>query len=134
MKNSRLAFLMIVALILGGCSSTNEPVLKGSYQSEREGTQYVVQLAFQSDDQSFVEYIDNREVDRGTYEKDKNHRYILKSERQETIITLTPENTFELVINKIHNGEPITLHKINDTPVYFSTEFDDVEEYQALLE
>lgn len=126
-------FLLSLVLIFGGCSSNTEPTLKGTYQSEREGIGYVVQIAIQPDGSSFVEYIDNREVDRGTYEKTKNNVYKIKSDKQNFEITLNAEDSFEIIIDKLNNGNPIKLKKISDTPTYSSTKFDDVDKYKTLL-
>jgi len=63
---------LTVVLLLAGCTSNAKSILKGVYQSEREGVGYIVVISFQPEDSSFVEYIDNREVDRGTYKKTKD--------------------------------------------------------------
>ncbi|SET16231.1 hypothetical protein SAMN05216389_106111 [Oceanobacillus limi] len=132
MKNIFIILGLIVSLLLGGCTSNTEPILKGTYQSDIQGSEYVVQMSFQPEDNSYVEYIENREVDKGTYEKE-NDVYIINSENQQNFqIRLGKEDTFE-IIDRINNGEPIKLIKINDTPIYISTEFNDVENYKALL-
>ncbi|MDN6731871.1 MAG: hypothetical protein L0L39_06775, partial [Atopostipes suicloacalis] len=108
------------------------PPLGGFYQSERaEG--YIVQMGIQPEDNSFVEYIENREVDRGTYEEKSDNTYLFKGEKQEFEITLSPEDSFEVVIEQINNGEAIELKNMDKTPGYISTKFDDVEKYEELL-
>lgn len=82
---------------------------------------------------SFVEYIDNREVDRGIFEKKSDNTYLFKSGKQEFKITLSPKDSFEIRIDQINEGEPIELKNIDKVPMYFATEFDDVEEYERLL-
>ena len=133
MKKIWLTICLITGFLLGGCSSHPEPILKGTYQSHSQGLEYVVQMAFQPDDNSFVEYIDNREVDRGTYERSENNTYKIKSATQNFDITLNPDDTFDISIDKINNGNSIQLNKIDDTPTYISTEFNDVEKYKELL-
>ncbi|WP_226036576.1 hypothetical protein [Aquibacillus saliphilus] len=132
MKKILFTLSLIVSLILGGCASNIQPNLKGTYQSNVVNG-YVVQVAFQTDDNSFVEYIDNREVDKGTYEKKQKNVYKLESNKQNFEITLNNENSFEILIDKLNNGKPIKVKNIDDIPIYSSTKFDDVNEYKALL-
>lgn len=133
MRKLLTAVSLVIVLILMGCTPAIIPDLKGSYQSEREGVGYTLVLTFQQDD-SFVEYIDNREVDRGTYEKAENNVYTLKSDKQNFDISVNAENSFDIIISKLNNGKPIQMKNIEDTPIYFKTEFDDVEKYEALLD
>ena len=132
MRKLLTALSLVIVLILMGCTPAIIPDLKGSYQSEREGVGYTLVLTFQQDD-SFVEYIDNREVDRGTFEKAENNVYTLKSDKQNFDISVNAENSFEIKISKLNNGKPIQMKNIEDTPIYFSTEFDDVDTYKSLL-
>ena len=125
---------LVIVLLSGGCIPKTIPVLKGFYQREREGIGYVVAITFKQDDSSFVEYIDNREVDRGTYEKKENNVYKIISDKQNFEITLNAENSFELIIKKLNNGKPIQIKNVNDIPTYFGTKFDDVNKYKALLD
>jgi len=134
MRKLLTALSLVIVLILMGCTPAIIPDLKGSYQSEREGVGYTFVLTFQQDDSSFVEYIDNREVDRGTYEKAENNVYTLKSDKQNFDISVNAENSFEIKISKLNNGKPFQLKNIDDTPIYFSTEFDDVDTYEAFLD
>ncbi len=134
MRKLLTAISLVIVLILAGCTPAIIPDLKGFYQSEREGIGYTVVLTFQPDDHSFVEYIDNREVDRGTYEETENNGYMIKSDKQNFEISVSDDNSFEIVIKKLNEGKPIELKNIDDTPTYFSTEFDDVDTYEALLD
>jgi len=134
MRKVLIALSLVIVLICGGCTSNTIPELKGSYQSEGEGIGYVLVITFQQDDSSFVEYIDNREVDRGTYEKTENDIYKIKSDKQDFEISLSAENSFEIIIKKLNKKEPIQMKNISDTPTYFSIEFGDVEKYKALLD
>ena len=133
MKKICIILSLTIGLLLGGCTSNIEPTLKGSYQSHREGIGYVIVLTFQPDDNSFVEYIDNREVDSGTYQETENNVYKLESDTQKFEITLSTEDSFEIIIDKMNNGEPIKLYKVDDIPTYFETEFDDIEKYKELI-
>ena len=132
MKKTGFILLIFIGLLLGGCSSDTVPPLGGSYQSEGvEG--YIVQMAIQSQENTFVEYIDNREVDRGIFEKKSDNTYLLKSDKQTFEITLSPEDSFDISIDQINGEEPMELKNIDKVPTYFSVEYDDVEEYEKLL-
>ena len=133
MKKICIILSLTIGLLLGGCTSNVEPLLKGSYQSNIEGIGYVILMTFQPDDNSFVEYIDNREVDRGTYQKAENNVYKIKSDTQNFEITLSAEDSFEIIIDKMNNGEPIKLYKVDDTPIYFPTNFNDVDKYKEFI-
>ncbi|MBZ9637731.1 hypothetical protein [Clostridium sp. FP1] len=124
---------LIIILLLVGCTSTIKPTLKGSYQTEKDVNGYVAVISVHQNDSIFVEYIDNREVDRGTYEKKENNAYKMKSDKQNFEIILNAENSFEIIIKKLNNGKPIQMKNISATPTDFSTKFGDVDEYKALL-
>ena len=133
LRNLRIFSSFIISLLLVGCSSNLIPPLGGGYQSDFiQG--YIVQMGIQPDDHTFVEYIDNVEVDRGTYKLKSEDVYLLKSERQEFEITLTKEDTFEIVINQLNDKEPIQLRKVNSAPILFEQVEDHPEEYIKLLE
>ncbi|MBO1913167.1 hypothetical protein J4G37_51215, partial [Microvirga sp. 3-52] len=125
---------LAIVLLLVGCTSNVSPDLKGSYQSDRDGSGYFVQMAFQPDENSFVQYIDNREVDKGVYGETESHAYKIKSDKQDFEIRLTTEDTFEIIIDQLNNRNPITMKNVSDVPTYFSTQFGDEEAYRALLE
>lgn len=133
MKRKISILSLIIVLLLVGCTPRINS-LEGTYQSDRYGDDYVVQFAFQPEDNTFVEYISNREVDSGTYEKKDDNIYMLKSEKQNIEVILDKTNSFELVIEKLNGEKPIKVENIGKTPTYFSTEFDDVEEYKRLLD
>ena len=124
---------LVIVLLFGGCTNAS-PILKGTYQSERiEETGYIVVISF-DDSNRFIEYIDGREVDRGTYEKTKDNRYNMKSDIQNFEILLNDENSFEIVIKKINDGKPIQLKNLSDIPSEFSIKYDDADDYKALLD
>ena len=88
LKKIVITLSLIINLILVGCTSNTPATLEGTYQSDIDNSGYIVQIAFQPDDNSFVEYISNREVDRGTYEEKESNIYILKSDKQNFEIAL----------------------------------------------
>lgn len=132
MRKIKVLLISVMFLLLVGCFSNPYPTLRGSYQSERvEG--YIIQFAVQPEDNTFVQYIDNRAVAHGVVEKKSDNTYLFKGDKQEFETTLSPDNTFEVSIAQINDGEPIELENLGHAPTYFSTEFDDVEEYEELL-
>lgn len=135
MKRKLFSILIFsVALLLIGCSSKSNLPLHGFYQSDPVNG-YHVQISFNRTDNSFVEYIDNREVDKGMYEiLKKDNTYKLSSDRQNFEISLKEDNSFDLTINQLNNGKPINMKYINDVPSGFGTKFDDIEEYKKLLD
>ncbi|GGM38464.1 hypothetical protein GCM10011351_25710 [Paraliobacillus quinghaiensis] len=137
MRNKIFATLFLTTvfvLLLGGCASSNIiPALKGGYQSEIVDGEFV-QMSFQPDNNSFIEYISNREVDKGTFEELKNGLYKITGDMQEFEITLNSDNSFDLIVKGLNQGKPIRMKNIDDIPVYFSTKFNDVDEYKSLLE
>lgn len=134
MKKSKLIILLIVIIsVLWSLFPKTDPVLKGFYQSEMIGI-HIIQMLVREEDNSFVEWIDNREVDRGTYEILDDKSYRIKSNRQNYEITLNNDNSFEIVINKLNDGNPFTMKNISseDHNIGFGN-FDDVDEYKSLL-
>ena len=134
MRKILTASSLVILLFLVACASNTKTILRGCYQSEREGIGYVVVISFQQDNGGFIEYIDNREVDRGTYEKIKDNVYEIKSDKQSLEVTLNAKNSFDIIIKKLNNGKSIQLKNVSDAPVEFSTRFNDVDKYKALLE
>jgi len=126
-----VALALILTII--GCIPKTIPPLRGAYQSEHVNG-YIIQMTFQPRDHSFVEYIDNREVDKGTYEEIEDGLYKINGEMQELEITLKSNNSFDLIVKKLNDGNPITFKNVDATPVYIGTEFEDIEEYKTLLE
>lgn len=133
MKKSKFIILSIlIILILCGFVFKN-PNLKGLYQSEVNG--YNIQMLIREEDNSFVEWIDNREVDRGIYEKVDTNSYRIKSNKQSFEITLNDDSSFEIVINKLNDGNPIIMKNIttDDHRRNFG-KWDDIDEYKSLLD
>ena len=120
--------------ILSSCTTTNNSSLQGFYQSERTTDGYVIQISIQSDENSFVQDIDNREVNSGTYDELPDKKYKLKGDNQTIEITLDENNSFEIITKKVNGGNPIILKNVDKVPGYFTTEFDDIDKYKLLLE
>ena len=127
-----MALLMLIIFTFSACR-TAEPTLMGFYQGQQYINGYIVQISFFRDDHSFIQYIDNREVDRGSYQKVEDNIYRIQSDQQDFDIQLNKDNTFDLYIKKINNEEPIVMQNISKVPTTFGTPFDDVEEYKKLI-
>lgn len=135
MKKPRLVIsFVLIVLILWGFSFKPKPVLKGFYQSEIAQT-HVVQMLIREEDSSFVEWIDNREVDNGTYKKVNYDSYRFKSDRQKFDIVFKDDNTFEIIITKVNNDNPIIMKNVttDDYRQNFG-KWEDVEDYKKLLD
>lgn len=125
---------LMITLVLYGCTKPNNSILKGFYQSEKTTDGYVIQISIQPEENGFVQYIDNREVDSGTYDELDDKEYNLNGKNKTVKITLDKDDSFEVLIKKLNGGNPIKMKNIDKVPTYFSTKFDDVEKYQKLLE
>lgn len=132
MKKILVGLMLSFSLLIVGCNPP-QPELKGGYQSDKHYSGHMVQLSFQPEDDTFVYYIDNREVDKGTYALKEPGVYELNGDNQAIDIHLSTDNSFALYINQLNGNDPIIMNNLGDVPVYFGTEFDDVEEYEALL-
>jgi hypothetical protein len=134
MRKKALSILCFaVTLLMIGCSSSIKRGLDGFYQSEVVNG-YHVQMTFNKADNSFIEYIDNREVNKGSYENLKDNTYKVNGDTQSFEIILGEDNSFEITINKLNDGNPIKMKNIAGDPTYVRTGFDDVEEYKKLLD
>lgn len=121
-------------LMLSGCRNINSVVLRGSYQSERTSDGHFVQISIYSDENSFVEYIDNREVNKGTFDIIEGKKYNLVGDNQNIEINLDKNNSFEITMKKVNDGNPILMKNFGDLPIKFDSRFNDTEEYEKLLE
>lgn len=134
MKKFKFVLSVFIILLLGGCSPDLVPPLGGNYNSgsiQEDGT--YIEIAIQPEENTFVEYISNREVDRGIYEEKSDNVYLFKGERQEFEITLSSKDSFYVNVPQLNEGELIELKNTDKIPTYYLTEFDDVEEYEELL-
>lgn len=125
---------LIGILIISGCTGKNNASLSGFYESERTFDNYVIQISIQPDEKSFVQYIDQREVNSGTYEEFGDEKYKLVGDNQTIEIALEKKNSFEIIIKNVNDGNPIVMKNVDKVPVYYSTQFDDVDKYKSLVE
>lgn len=153
----KFIYIFLTAILIPsfyGCSSADSH-LGGFYQSEvkpypvessvTEGngssgdrsslTVDSVQILIQKKDNKFTQWINNREVDNGTYTKIDDNSYNLKSSRQDFEIELNKDNSFEITIPKINDGSPVILKNtsLKETAISFNS-YDDTEEYKSLLD
>lgn len=132
MKKISLYFMIILGLLLVGCNQAS-PSLRGTYQSDWTQDGYIIQMSFDAKDETFVQFIDNRAVDQGTFRKEEAHTYLLESSVQKITISLADTDIFDITIPNMNSGQPIQLTNIDKTPLIFGTDFDDVEQYKDLL-
>ena len=123
-----LTIELVVVGMLGICFfiSKGSSEVKGTYISSNQDNNY-------KESNTFVEYIDQREVDRGTISKNSNSNYTFKSNKQEFEVVLKGNNSFDVLISKINGAEPISLKNSTDVNTYFSTNFGDEEKYNNLI-
>lgn len=127
-----LVLVIMISAILWGCFSSVPP-LKGFYQSDvTEG--YMIQMLFQEKDSSFTQWIDNRKVDTGNFEKIDDNLYEINGQLQNFEVEVSKDNTFGVIVGKINDGQPIVMKNVSpkDHRVDFA-DWDDVEEYKLLL-
>lgn len=114
---------VLALLLLTACSES--PKLKGFYQSEMIGHD-IVQISIYDDKNEFIEYISNREVNRGTYTEKEDGSYLFDGDELDFEIQLNSDNSFELSLLKLSGSDSILMKNISDVPVEF-------DEYKALL-
>lgn len=133
MRKFILFILAIVIVFTIWINLSKSPSLRGFYQAEVNG--YHIQMLIRERDGIFVEWIDNREVDRGTFKKVDTNLYSFVSDRQSFEIKLNDDNSYEIFINKLNDVNPIIMKNITskDHWVGFG-EFDDIDKYKALLD
>ena len=139
--NKRLIIVMslLATMLMLGCSNNlTNPALEGSYESEMKNG-YHIQFSFASDDKSFVAYINNIEINKGTYESLGYGKYALNGDVEKLEVELDKDDSFNLdmrkLSEKINEDKPIQLKNIDKTPTYFETVFsdEDKEAIQNLL-
>src|SRR5690625_797968 len=135
--NKRLLSLFVLflsVLLLAACLHKAKPRLEGSYQSERDVNGKFISFVFERQESAYELYIDNRLVDRGRYDEYDEGKYALFGEIREFDIEVEPGNEFKVVIEKINGDEVIELVQVSQIPTRASGNFDDIEDYQNLLE
>lgn len=125
-----IPFFLIFSLLLS--CEPNITSLKGTYISQ-DIKDKVIQISVDKSKKSFVQYINQRKVDEGTFKEKANNLYIFESELQSFEITLTKENEFDIFIEKVDDKNNIKLKNSSDIPVYYSTNFEDEKEYIKLI-
>lgn len=130
-----LPIALAILILCGFCFfiSQGSSELKGTYISSNDNNNYIVQITVDKASNTFVEYIDQREVDRGDFIKNTNNTYTFKSTKQEFEIVLNRNNSFNIFIDKINGTEPITLKNSTDINTYFSTIFGDEDKFIELI-
>lgn len=114
-----LIFTFVIAFI-GITYVYNQPVaaLSGSYLSE-DINGYQVQISIDTKDNSYVQYINQREVDKGKIVEVSDNSFNLVSELQDQVIKLNNDNTFTIELNKLSNQD-IILKNTSYIPTYYS--------------
>ena len=132
-----LLTIILLTVSLSGCAAlpgSQPPVFHGFYQSEIVNG-YIVQMTVEQDTNKFTEFIENRTVQQGTFEVDADNELLfhLQGDTLSFDVTLSDDNTFELTVPGVDPDAPVVMKRISETPTYFSTEFDDIDEYRELL-
>ena len=122
-----LTIALVAVGMLGICFFISEgsSELKGTYISSNKDNNYIVQITVDKESNTFVEYIDQREVDRGTI--DKNTKNFLSEPIQKeinNIVNTCYENTLKILrenINDLHivskflfENETMTCDQLED--------------------
>lgn len=131
-----IPIFLIIILFISGCSFFNKSTIVGFYESELVDNAYVIQITISKDETSFVEYINNRQVDKGqckVIDNSNNKKYQLIGELQTSEIVLNNKNLLEIKVGNLNEGKTIELKNISSTPTVFSQEFDDVDKYKMLI-
>lgn len=136
MKKAYVTLLIIfmAMFLLIGCLHQTKPRLEGSYQSERDVNGKFISFVFERQESAYELYIDNRLVDRGRYDEYDEGKYALFGEIRDFDIEIESGNEFKVVIEKINGDEVIELVQVSQIPTRASGNFDDIEDYQNLLE
>ena len=125
------ALFVALASVLGVFLSPIPPLM-GSYQSTMiDG--HIIEVSFQRADGSFVEYIDCRLVNGGTYRELEEGVYLCDGDSADFAAAVGRSGSFLVTVPGLNGGEPVRLKKIDDVPSYCGTVYGDEEEYRALL-
>ncbi len=113
------------------------PTLKGFYQSEWiscTGTDesQILQISIWENG-GFVEYITNRCVNQGSYEGIGEGKYHFDGDEIDFDIYLRENNSFEIQLAKLNNGNSIQMQNISNIPCTFGTGWTDAEEFKSYL-
>ncbi|WP_042273456.1 hypothetical protein [[Clostridium] dakarense] len=128
----------MVTLLIVGCSNLTSTALQGFYQSAMKNG-YHIQFSFENDENTFVAYINNIEINKGTYESLGDRNYILKGDMDELTVKLEKNDSFSInmenLSEKLNDSKPIQLKNLDKVPTYFEQIFsdEDKETVQNLL-
>lgn len=129
-----LPVLLVIAALLG---AFNKPTVRGTYQSMVGLDENIVCLTVSIQDfdeeKTFVMYLNNCEVDRGTWRSDGGALYTLLGEYTRNVIALERDNSFCLTFVQINGGEPIQMEKKGDIPAYFAQDTEENKAYYRAL-
>lgn len=131
-KKIVISILVLIGIVVY-FTIPNNTSLEGFYQSKNTSEGYTVQISIDTEENNFVEYINNREVNRGTYELLGSKNYKLVGDSKVFEISLSRNNSFEIIIKKLNDGNPIVMKNVSVTPVYYPSNFDDIEKYKSLI-
>lgn len=129
-----LCLTVMSLFLLVGCLHQAKPRLEGTYQNDSFWNGTSVSFLFDRQENTYELYIDDRPVDHGSYDEYDEGRYALIGEIREFDIEIEPGNEFKVVIEKIAGETPIELVQKSQIPTRILGHFDDIEEYQELLE
>ncbi|MDD4844961.1 MAG: hypothetical protein PHU31_11660 [Anaerotignum sp.] len=131
--------VLFILLISYFCftSTAIQPTLKGFYQSEMisevgNAEAMIIQISI-FEDGKFKEYITNRLVNQGTVRKMNDFLYHFDGDEADFDIILKNDNSFQIEMSRLNNGNPIELENVNRNPCTFGAQWDDVEEYKTYL-
>ena len=118
------------SVLASGCGESEKLIPNGIYESEKIHG-YTVQMTIEDDGQ-FVEYIDNRPVQSGSYTKEEE-TYVFEGDQTTFEVSLTEEETLEFSIPSIDNSNAIILEKTGNDPDAFEEETQGISNYRTLL-
>lgn len=115
-----LLFAAIVSLSFVRYNEFNVPrdTIRGTFQNDIKNGDQLVQLTFESDNNSFVLYHEGTLADKGTYKEIEDNIYILKSDLQDTHIMLQDHNIFYYYDTVLSDSQIIEMQLTLDVPAY----------------
>lgn len=115
-----LLFAAIVSLSFVRYNEFNVPrdTIRGTFQNDIKNGDQLVQLTFESDNNSFVLYHEGTLADKGTYKEIEDNIYILKSDLQDTRIMLQDHNIFYYYDTVLSDSQIIEMQLTLDVPAY----------------
>ena len=101
MKKTIFLLVSLIGMsIFAGCGAFANTSFGGFYQSEMISGRYV-QISIDTEKETFTQYIDNREVNSGTYESLGESKYKLVGDIKTFEIDLAKNDSFELTIKNL---------------------------------